>query len=113
MAFGQLHVHTEHSTLDGMGRVEEYLKRASLLKQPYMAVTDHGQCGGLYELDKLCDKYGIKPIFGCEFYLDNGFEEKRNHLILLAKDEEGLENLFELYEYSHVCYALRIERHTA
>lgn len=99
--FGHLHVHTEHSKLDGMPRIQELLARAKELGQTFMAVTDHGTCSGLYELDEFAEQFGIKPIFGCEFYLDIG-QEKLNHLVLLAKNEKGLENIFALHEWSYV-----------
>lgn len=101
MSFVHLHTHTEHSKLDGMARVEELLIRAKKLGMTSLAITDHGTCSGLYDLFKYAPKHGIKPIYGCEFYLDIG-EKKRNHLVLLAKNDKGLENMFKLHEWSYV-----------
>ena len=98
--FGHLHVHTEYSTLDGMAKIKELVKRAKELGQEFIAITDHGTCGGHYEFEKVCNDEGIKPILGTEFYMsrsnqaskeDNGY-----HLIVFAKDQTGLENLYEL-----------------
>ena len=98
--FGHLHVHTEYSTLDGMAKIKELVKRAKELGQEFIAITDHGTCGGHYEFEKVCNDEGIKSILGTEFYMsrsnqaskeDNGY-----HLIVFAKDQTGLENLYEL-----------------
>lgn len=100
--FSHLHVHSQYSKLDGMGTIEELLQRAKELGQPALAITDHGTCSGLYDLFTLAPQYGIKPIYGCEFYLNNGMEDKRNHIVLLAKDDEGLKHIYKLHEYSYV-----------
>ena len=50
--FGHLHVHTEYSTLDGMAKIKELVKRAKELGQQFIAITDHGTCGGHYEFEK-------------------------------------------------------------
>lgn len=101
MAFSHLHVHSMYSKLDGMASVKELLERAKALGQVALAITDHGTCSGLYDLWKYSSDYGIKPIYGCEFYLDVGIEDKRNHICLFAKDNEGLSNIFKLHEWSY------------
>ena len=73
--FTHLHVHSEYSPLDGMGKIEEIVLRAKELGQKAIAVTDHGSMAGHFELEKMCNKHGIKPIFGNEFYMSIG--EKR------------------------------------
>ena len=65
--FGHLHVHTEYSTLDGMSKVKELVKRVKELGQEFIAITDHASMGGHYEFEKICNEEGIKPIVGCEF----------------------------------------------
>jgi DNA polymerase III subunit alpha len=89
-----------------MCKLEELILRAKELGQTSIAITDHGSLFGLWKFQQLCIKHNIKPILGCEFYYDNGFDEnlkpKRGHLILLAKDEKGLVNLYKLQETAYV-----------
>lgn len=98
--FGHLHVHTEYSTLDGMAKIKELVKRAKELGQQFIAITDHGTCGGHYEFEKVCNDEGIKPILGTEFYMSRSNQASKEdsgyHLIVFAKDQTGLENLYEL-----------------
>ena len=98
--FGHLHVHTEYSTLDGMAKIRELVKRAKELGQQFIAITDHGTCGGHYEFEKVCNDEGIKPILGTEFYMSRSNQASKEdsgyHLIVFAKDRTGLENLYEL-----------------
>ena len=98
--FGHLHVHTEYSTLDGMAKIKELVKRAKELGQEFIAITDHGTCGGHYEFEKVCNDEGIKPILGTEFYMSRSNQASKEdsgyHLIVFAKDQTGLENLYEL-----------------
>ena len=98
--FGHLHVHTEYSTLDGMAKIKELVKRAKELGQQFIAITDHGTCGGHYEFEKVCNDEGIKPILGTEFYMSRSNQASKEdsgyHLIVFAKDRTGLENLYEL-----------------
>lgn len=98
--FGHLHVHTEYSTLDGMSKVKELISRVKELKQEFIAITDHASMGGHYEFEKECNAQGIKPIFGCEFYMSKGDnackEDQGYHIIAFAKNQEGLQNLYKL-----------------
>ena len=98
--FGHLHVHTEYSTLDGMSKIKELVKRAKELGQEFMAITDHGSMGGHYEFEKICKEEGIKPILGCEFYMSKGDvackDDQGYHIIVFAKDQIGLQNLYRL-----------------
>ena len=98
--FGHLHVHTEYSTLDGMAKIKELVKRAKELGQEFIAITDHGTCGGHYEFEKVCNDEGIKSILGTEFYMSRSNQASKEdsgyHLIVFAKDQTGLENLYEL-----------------
>lgn len=98
--FGHIHTHTEFSTLDGLANIEELVKRAKELGQEFIAITDHGSMAGHLTFEKACLKYGVKPILGCEFYMSKGSvaskEDSGYHIILLAKDEIGLRNLYKL-----------------
>lgn len=105
--FVHLHVHSEFSPLDGMSKIEELILRAKELGQKAIAITDHGSMGGLFELEEMCKKHGIKPIFGVEFYMSKGDASKEDsgyHIICFAKNDEGLKNLHRMqacaYKYN-------------
>jgi DNA polymerase III subunit alpha len=96
-----LHVHSEYSVLDGACRIDALAERAAAFGQPALGLTDHGVMNGAVEHYKACRKHGIKPIIGLEAYFvdDCRTEEvryERNHLTLLARDDEGLRNLVKL-----------------
>ena len=67
--FTHLHLHTEYSLLDGVGKIDDYLKRAKELGMNSIAITDHGNMFGAIEMYKKAIKNGIKPIIGIEAYL--------------------------------------------
>ncbi len=90
-----LHVHTEYSLLDAIIKIPQLIQKVKSMGQTAIAITDHGTLGGWVEFYKECKKEGIKPIFGCEFYHDKG-QKKNNHLILLAKNKIGFENIITL-----------------
>ena len=102
--FVHLHVHSEFSLLDGANRIKDLPVRAKELGMKAMAITDHGVMFGAIDFYKACLANGIKPIIGCEVYVaPRGREDKvpnidarYNHLILLAKDNEGYKNLTKL-----------------
>ena len=68
-AFAHLHVHTEYSLLDGMGKIEELVPRAKELGMDALAITDHGAMYGVVEFYEAARQHGIKPIIGCEMYV--------------------------------------------
>lgn len=104
--FTHLHVHTEHSALDGINKVDELpVFVRDELGQSACAITDHGTLSGAYRFWKSCKKAEIKPIIGLEAYYtvndrhakevdEDG--ERYYHLILLAQNQTGLKNLFKL-----------------
>lgn len=98
--FAHLHLHTEYSLLDGMGRSKEYAKRANELGIKHVAVTDHGVMYGAMEWYKTANEAGLHPIVGVEAYLAEGSarvrERKSYHLLLLAENETGYRNLLRL-----------------
>lgn len=96
------HVHTEYSPLDGQGKVEELIKRALEHGQEHLAITDHGSMSGLWQAQKLGDKYGLHIIHGCEFYYERENDGKNGHLVVLAKNNEGLKNMFKMQEIAYV-----------
>jgi DNA polymerase-3 subunit alpha len=96
-----LHVHSEYSLLDGACNIDNLAGRAAAFGQPALGLTDHGVMNGAVELYKACQKHGIKPIVGLEAYLcDDVTSEavrfERNHLTLLAHDDDGFRNLVKL-----------------
>ncbi len=101
--FVHLHIHSEFSLLDGAIRIKDLPVRAKELGMKAIAITDHGVMYGVIDFYKACKKEGIKPIIGCEVYVatksrfDKGPEDKKyNHLILLAKNNQGYKNLSKL-----------------
>lgn len=101
--FVHLHIHSEFSLLDGANRIKDLPKRAKELGMDSIAITDHGAMYGVIDFYKACKNEGIKPIIGCEVYVANRtrFDKEagidgNNHLILLAKNNEGYKNLTRL-----------------
>ena len=99
--FVHLHVHTEYSLLDGAARIDKLVKVCKEYGMPAVAITDHGNMYGTVRFYDACKKAGIKPIFGCEFYVADDLNEKKGktklaHLVLLAKNREGYLNLCKL-----------------
>lgn len=98
--FAHLHLHTEYSLLDGMGRTQDYAARATELGIQHLAVTDHGVMYGAIEWYRTATKAGLHPIIGVEAYLAEGSararERKSYHLLLLAENETGYRNLLKL-----------------
>ena len=99
--FVHLHVHSEYSILDGACKIVDLVKKAKALGMPAVAVTDHGNMFAALKLFDACKAEGIKPIFGCEFYVCDDLTVKQgktklNHLIILVKDEIGYKNICKL-----------------
>ena len=111
MNYVGLHVHTHYSLFDGVATPEEYIDRAVELGMPALAITDHGTLSGHRELYRIAKAKGVKPILGVEGYFCADRFDKRakaerteptdmvyNHIILLAKNQLGLENLNKINE---------------
>ncbi len=105
MAFTHLHVHTEYSLLDGSCKIRELTARAKELGMDSMAVTDHGVMYGVIDFYRAAREAGIKPILGCEVYVAPGSrfdretvsgEDRYYHLVLLAENNKGYENLMKI-----------------
>ncbi|OGD81546.1 DNA polymerase III subunit alpha [Candidatus Collierbacteria bacterium RIFOXYD1_FULL_40_9] len=99
--FIHLHVHTEFSLLDGLSKISKLVAKTKEYDQSHLAITDHGSMYGAIEFYKKTTKEGIKPIIGCETYLakDSRFDKNKsdaNHLLLLAQNFEGYQNLMKL-----------------
>lgn len=96
MSFVHLHNHSQYSILDGKGSIVRYLDAVAEDGQTAFALTDHGTMGGAIELYKQAHKRNLKPIIGCELYVDPG--EYRGtqfplHLTVLARNEKGYRDL--------------------
>ncbi|MBQ9863645.1 MAG: DNA polymerase III subunit alpha, partial [Lachnospiraceae bacterium] len=105
MSFVHLHVHTEFSLLDGSNKIKEYGKRVKELGMDSAAITDHGVMYGCIDFYKAAREAGIKPILGCEVYVapnsrfdkEPGHSEERyHHLVLLAENNTGYQNLCKI-----------------
>lgn len=105
MKFTHLHVHTEFSLLDGSSKITEIVGRAKELGMDSLAITDHGVMYGVIDFYKAAKEAGIKPILGCEVYVAPGSrfdkeagdsEERYNHLVLLAENNTGYNNLMKI-----------------
>ncbi len=100
--FVHLHVHSEYSLLDGAIRCSEIAAKAAEWGSPAVALTDHGAMYGTVEFYEKCRACGVKPLIGCEVYVDplghtcRDRKGGNNHLILLARDLEGYHNLVKL-----------------
>ena len=101
--FVHLHTHSHYSLLDGLIKIDDLVDEAVKLGMPAIALTDHGNMYGTIEFYKSCKKAGIKPIIGVEIYIAlesmlqkrPNIDNKRYHLILLAKNETGYKKSFE------------------
>ena len=105
MAFVHLHVHTEYSLLDGSNKIKEYVARVKELGMNSAAITDHGVMYGVIDFYRAAKEAGIKPILGCEVYVapnsrfdkeSSGGEERYYHLVLLAENNTGYDNLVKI-----------------
>lgn len=102
--FVHLHNHTEYSLLDGSARIKKLVKRAKELNMKALAITDHGVMYGVIDFYKACLEEGIKPIIGCEIYVaprslykkESGIDNENYHLVLLAKNNKGYQNLMKI-----------------
>lgn len=102
-SFVHLHVHTKYSLLDGACHIDSLCKRAVELGMPALAMTDHGVMYGMVEFVKTCKAHNIKPIIGCEVYINAKASRRERdphtpyyHLVLLAETDEGYRNLARL-----------------
>jgi DNA polymerase-3 subunit alpha len=109
--FSHLHCHTQYSLLDGQASISALMKKAQADGMKAVAMTDHGNMFGAFNFVAEANKYNVKPIVGCEFYLVSDRHQKvftkeqkdvRHHQLLLAKDQEGYQNLAKLCSMSYI-----------
>ena len=105
MAFTHLHVHTEYSLLDGSSKIKELVARVKELGMDSVAITDHGVMYGVIDFYRAAREAGVKPIIGCEVYVTSGSrfdrevnrgEDRYYHLVLLAENNQGYQNLMKI-----------------
>ncbi len=110
MKFSHLHVHSHYSLLDGLPKIDELLNYTKELGMDSIALTDHGVLYGAVEFYKKAKSKGIKPVIGSEIYMAfegmdqkrPNIDDKRYHLVLLAKNEKGYKNLVRLITRAHL-----------
>ena len=110
--FVHLHVHSEYSLLDGLGRIKSLVKEAKRLEQPALALTDHGVMHGSIEFFRACKEYGIRPLIGVEAYQttygrpmggrDSQLDKENYHLLLLARNMNGYRNLLQIASHAQL-----------
>ena len=122
MSFTHLHVHTEYSLLDGSNKIREYVARVKELGMTSAAITDHGAMFGVIDFYRECQKQGIRPVIGCEVYVAVGSRFDKNlaqhegryyHLLLLAENNTGYQNLMKLVSRGYTegfYYKPRVDR---
>lgn len=110
-SFVHLHVHTDHSLLDGCARIDKLFEQAQLLGMKALAITDHGNLFGLPQFFQTAKKYQIKPLLGCEIYLvynykrtekPNKDQAKYHHMGIIAQNAIGYKNLIQLVSDAHI-----------
>ncbi|SPP66414.1 DNA polymerase III subunit alpha [Nitrospira lenta] len=105
-SFVHLHLHTQFSLLDGANQIEPLVQQIKSFGQPAVAMTDHGNMFGAIEFYRKAKDAGVKPIIGCEAYMALGSRHAKKdsglahndyyHLILLARNLTGYQNLIKL-----------------
>jgi DNA polymerase-3 subunit alpha len=108
--FVHLHVHSEFSLLDGLGKLDQLINRAKEMGMDSMAVTDHGAMYGSFKFYLKAIAAGIKPIIGVETYVarrsrldkEGKIDTDPYHLILLAENEIGYRNIMKLVTHAHL-----------
>ena len=109
--FVHLHLHTHFSILDGACRIDRLMEKVAHADMPSVAITDHGVLYGAVDFYKSAREKGVKPILGCEAYITTGSRFTRgregksdttHHLVLLAENAKGFENLSYLTTKAHL-----------
>lgn len=100
MTFVSLHHHTTFSYLDGFGTPDQHFEQGARMGMSAIGITEHGNVTSHVQAEKAADKYGMKFIPGCEVYTGGVSEDdrtqKKNHLTVLAENQDGYRNLLEL-----------------
>ncbi|SLM49646.1 DNA polymerase III alpha subunit [Nitrospira japonica] len=112
MSFVHLHLHTQFSLLDGANQIGPLVQQIKSFGQPAVAMTDHGNMFGAIEFYRKAKEAGVKPIIGCEAYMAPGSRLNKDgsqlahndyyHLILLARNLTGYQNLIKLVSKAYL-----------
>lgn len=119
--FVHLHNHSEYSLLDGACRIEKLVAHCADQGMPAVAITDHGVLYGVIDFYRAAKKRGIKAIIGCEVYIaprtrfdkQPKIDDNLAHFILLAKNEQGYQNLVKIVSFAFIegfYYKPRVDR---
>ncbi|MFO0773470.1 MAG: DNA polymerase III subunit alpha [Nitrospiraceae bacterium] len=109
--FVHLHLHTQYSLLDGANQIDPLMKQVKAFGQPAVAMTDHGNMFGAVDFYRKAKDHGLKPIIGCEAYMAPGSRLSKDsglahndyyHLILLARNLTGYQNLIKLVSKAYL-----------
>jgi DNA polymerase-3 subunit alpha len=109
--FVHLHLHTQYSLLDGANQIDPLIKQVKTFGMPAVAITDHGNMFGAVEFYQKAQAAGVKPILGCEAYMAPRSRTDRDgalahndyyHLILLARNRTGYQNLIKLVSKAYL-----------
>src|SRR5262245_32467069 len=111
-SFVHLHLHTQFSLLDGAHQIQPLVQQIKAFGQPAVAMTDHGNMFGAIEFYRKAKDAGVKPIIGCEAYMALGSRHAKKdsglahndyyHLILLARNQTGYQNLIKLVSKAYL-----------
>lgn len=93
MRYVDLHCHTTYSTGDGFGSPFVHIERQVALGRKHAAFTEHGNVSSWVALEQECEAQGIEPIFGIEIYYGKPDERRKTHMILLAMNSVGIQNI--------------------
>jgi len=106
--FAHLHVHSEYSLLDGFSRIKKLVQQTKAQGMNHLAITDHGAMYGAIEFYKACKAGGVNPVIGIEAYLTENmqdhskrFSDDYHHLLMVAKNNTGYNNLMRLTTIAH------------
>lgn len=110
MSFVHLHVHTHYSLLDGFSNIKKLVKRTKELGMDSIAISDHGTMFGAVEFFRIAKSSHVKPIIGLEGYLsprgmldkDVQYDKRAYHLLLLAENKTGYQNLLKIASASQL-----------
>lgn len=108
--FTNLHLHTMYSIQDSVIKIPNLVSKLKEYGQNACAITDHSSCAGWVEFNQVMTDNDIKPIFGNEFYCRDTYDEpkdrNRDHLVMLAMNQEGLINIrrFQRIAVEHFYY---------
>ena len=108
--FVHLHSHTVYSLLDGHSRISDLARKAAEFEMPAAAITDHGVMYGVVDFYRTCKEHGVKPILGCEVYearrtrfdREPRLDDDPYHLVLLAENQVGYQNLMRIVSAAHL-----------